>query len=241
MSELLIENHGAVRVLTMNRPDKLNALNFALTRALVEGLQAADADDSVAGIILAGAGRGFCAGADTSEFKDLTPDNQRLVEERAQLTMSLHRMFSQLGKPVISAVNGFAMGGGAGLAIACDMAVAGAGAKFAYPEVKHGIVAAIVMPNLVRQIGRKAAFELLATGQTISAERALALGMVNRVVPDEKLLEEAIALAQTVAGYSRQSMSTTKALFHEVVDLPLMAALDRGRETNARMRSFRKP
>jgi len=241
MSELLIENHGAVRVLTMNRPDKLNALNFALTRALVEGLKEADADESVACIILAGAGRGFCAGADTSEFKDLTPDNQHLVEERAQLTMSLHRLFPQLSKPVISAVNGFAMGGGAGLAIACDMAVAGAGAKFAYPEVKHGIVAAIVMPNLVRQIGRKAAFELLATGQTIGAERALMLGMVNRVVPDDKLLEEAIALAQTVAGFSRQSMATTKALFHEVVDLPLMAALDRGREINAKMRSFRKP
>ena len=241
MNELLTENHGAVRVLTMNRPDKLNALNFALTRALVEGLQAADADESVACVVLAGAGRGFCAGADTAEFKDLTPDNQHLVEERAQLTMTLHRLFSQMRKPVISAVQGFAMGGGAGLAIACDMAVAGAGAKIAYPEVKHGIVAAIVMPNLVKQIGRKAAFELLATGQTIDAGRALALGMVNRVVPDDQLMQETLALAQSLAGFGRQAMATTKALFHEVVDLPLMAALDRGRDTNAKMRGFRKP
>jgi len=241
MSELLIENHGAVRVLTMNRPDKLNALNFALTRALLEGLKAADADDSVHCVILAGAGRGFCAGADTSEFKDLTPENQKLVEERAALTMSLHRLFSQMSKPVISAINGFAMGGGAGLALACDMAVAGQGAKIAYPEVKHGIVAAIVMPNLVRQVGRKAAFELIATGQTISGARAVELGMINRVVPDDKLMEETLALAQTVAGFSRQAMSTTKALFHEVVDMPLMAALERGRETNAKMRSFKKP
>ena len=241
MSELLIENHGAVRVLTMNRPDKLNALNFALTRALLEGLKAADADDSVHCVILAGAGRGFCAGADTSEFKDLTPENQKLVEERAALTMSLHRLFSQMSKPVISAINGFAMGGGAGLALACDMAVAGEGAKIAYPEVKHGIVAAIVMPNLVRQVGRKAAFELIATGQTISGARAVELGMINRVVPDDKLMEETLALAQTVAGFSRQAMSTTKALFHEVVDMPLMAALERGRETNAKMRSFKKP
>jgi len=241
MSELLIDNHGAVRVLTMNRPDKLNALNFALTRALLEGLKAADADDSVHCVILAGAGRGFCAGADTSEFKDLTPENQKLVEERAALTMSLHRLFSQMSKPVISAINGFAMGGGAGLALACDMAVAGEGAKIAYPEVKHGIVAAIVMPNLVRQVGRKAAFELIATGQTISGARAVELGMINRVVPDDKLMEETLALAQTVAGFSRQAMSTTKALFHEVVDMPLMAALERGRETNAKMRSFKKP
>lgn len=241
MSELLIENHGAVRVLTMNRPDKLNALNFALTRALLDGLKAADADDSVHCVILAGAGRGFCAGADTSEFKDLTPENQKLVEERAALTMSLHRLFSQMSKPVISAINGFAMGGGAGLALACDMAVAGQGAKIAYPEVKHGIVAAIVMPNLVRQVGRKAAFELIATGQTISGARAVELGMINRVVPDDKLMEETLALAQTVAGFSRQAMSTTKSLFHEVVDMPLMAALERGRETNAKMRSFKKP
>jgi enoyl-CoA hydratase/carnithine racemase len=241
MTELLIENIGAVRVLTMNRPDKLNALNFALTRALVEGLRAADADESVACVILTGAGRGFCAGADTSEFKDLTPENQRLVEERAQLTMSMHRLFSQMSKPVISAINGFAMGGGAGVALACDMAIAGTSAKIGYPEVKHGIVAAIVMPNLVRQLGRKAAFELLATGQTISPERALELGMINRVVPDDKLMEETLALAQTVAGFGRQAMATTKALFHEVVDLPLMDALERGRETNAKMRAFRKP
>lgn len=241
MNELLVENHGAVRVLTMNRPDKLNALNFALTRALVAGLKEADADESVAVIVLTGAGRGFCAGADTTEFKDLTPENQGLVEERAELTTSLHRLFPTLSKPVISAINGHAMGGGAGIALACDMAVAGTSAKIAYPEVKHGIVAAIVMPNLVRQLGRKAAFELIATGQTISPERAVQLGMINRVVPDDKLMEETLALAQLVAGYGRQAISTTKALFHEVVDLPLMAALDRGRATNAKMRSFRKP
>ena len=241
MTELLIENHGAVRVLTMNRPDKLNALNFALTRALLEGLKEAEADDTVGCVILTGAGRGFCAGADTTEFKELTPENQKLVEERAQLTMSLHRLFSLMSKPVISAINGFAMGGGAGLALACDMALAGEGAKIGYPEVKHGIVAAIVMPNLVRQVGRKAAFELLATGQTISGARAVELGMINRVVPDDKLMEEALSLGHVVSGFGRQAMSTTKALFHEVVDLPLMQALERGRETNAKMRAFRKP
>ena len=100
MSELLIENRGAVRVLTMNRPDKRNALNQALTQALLDGLHAAEADESVRSVVLTGAGPAFCAGADLSEFKDLTPDNAPLVERRAELTMKLQGIFSQLSKPV---------------------------------------------------------------------------------------------------------------------------------------------
>ena len=179
MSELLLENRGAVRVLTMNRPDKRNALNFALTEALLEGLRAAGADASVGSIVLTGAGPAFCAGADLSEFKELTPANAPLVERRAELTMQLHGIFSCLSKPVVSAINGAAMGGGAGLALAGDVAVMASSAKLGYPEVKHGIVAAIVMANLVRNVGRKAAFELVATGEPVDAARALALGMVN--------------------------------------------------------------
>jgi enoyl-CoA hydratase/carnithine racemase len=118
MTELLIENRGGVRILTMNRPDKRNALNFALTAALIDALRAADGDDSVRSIVLTGAGQGFCAGADLSEFKDLTPDKAHLVEQRAELTMTLHGLFSRLSKPVVTAINGAAMGGGAGLALA---------------------------------------------------------------------------------------------------------------------------
>ena len=103
MSELLIENRGGVRVLTMNRPDKRNALNVALSEALLAGLRAAEADDSVRSIVLTGAGAAFCAGADLTEFRDLTPDNAALVERRSELTMNLHRIFSQLSKPVVSA------------------------------------------------------------------------------------------------------------------------------------------
>jgi enoyl-CoA hydratase/carnithine racemase len=169
MAELLIEDRGAVRTLTMNRPDKRNALNNTLTEALLEGLRAADADDAVNVIVLTGAGTSFCAGADLSEFKTLVADNQPLVARRAQLTMSLHEIFPRLTKPVVSAINGAAIGGGAGLALAADIALMAESAQLAYPEVKHGIVAAIVMPNLVRQIGRKAAFGLVATGRTIGA------------------------------------------------------------------------
>ena len=123
MPELLIEDRGAVRTLTMNRPEKRNALNNALTEALLEGLRAADADDAVNVIVLTGAGPAFSAGADLSEFKDLTAENQPLVERRAQLTMSLHEIFSRLTKPVVTAINGAAMGGGAGLALAGDIAL----------------------------------------------------------------------------------------------------------------------
>ena len=241
MNEILLaEDHGGVRILTMNRPDKRNALNTALTQALLDALIAADRDETVGCVILTGAGPGFCAGADLSEFKDLTPEKQSLVDERAQLTMSLHLIFSRMAKPVITAVNGAEMGGGAGLALAADMMVMAEGAKLGYPEVTHGIVAAIVMANLVRQVGRKAAFELVAIGQPIDAGRAFALGLANRVVPAAALAGEAMKIAVDLAAVSRQAMAATKKLFHEAADLPLAEALERGRETNQRMRAFRK-
>jgi enoyl-CoA hydratase/carnithine racemase len=238
---ILVEDRDAVRVLTLNRPDKRNALNTALTQALLDALRAADADDSVGCVLLTGAGQGFCAGADLAEFKDLTPEKQHLVEARAELTMQLHLAFPKLSKPVVTAINGAAMGGGAGLAIAGDLAVMAEGASLGYPETKHGIVAATVMANLVRQAGRKAAFELVALGEPVGAQRALELGIVNRVVPAERLMDEAQALAQKLAAVSRPAMRLTKQLFHEAADLPLEQALERGREANKKMRAFRRP
>jgi enoyl-CoA hydratase/carnithine racemase len=189
-------------------------------------------------IVLTGAGPGFCAGADLSEFKGL--QDPQAAEKRAELTMQLHLAFSQLSKPVVTAVNGAAMGGGAGLAIAGDMAVMAEGAKLGYPETKHGIVAAIVMANLVRQVGRKAAFELVALGEPIDAAQALRLGMVNSVVPREHLLEAALSIAQRLAAVARPARAETKRLFHEVAELPLQPALERGRDANRRMRNFQK-
>lgn len=241
ITELLTEDRGAIRILTMNRPEKRNALNTPLTRALLEGLRAADAAESVACVVLTGAGQGFCAGADLSEFKDLTPEQQPLVEERAELTMQLHLAFSKMAKPVVTAINGAAMGGGAGLAIAGDLAVMAEGATLGYPETRHGIVAAIVMANLVRQVGRKHAFELVSLGEPIGAERALTLGMVNRVVPDAELMTETLKISEKLSKTKPEALRATKQLFHEVADLPLAAALERGRETNKRMRAFRKP
>ncbi len=177
MSELLlVENQGAVRILRMNRPEKLNALNTALTQALLDGLEAADADDSVRALVLAAEGRSFCAGADLSEFKDLTPDRQRLVVKRADLTCRTQAAPQKLTKPIVSAVRGAAVGGGAGLAIGCDMMVAGSDLKLGYPELKHSVVPALVMTGLQRQLGRKIAFELISLGRLLGAEEAQSAG-----------------------------------------------------------------
>jgi enoyl-CoA hydratase/carnithine racemase len=142
MNPLLSENYGAVRVLTLNRPDKHNALNTQLTQQLLDALRATELDDTVHAVVLTGAGKSFCAGADTREFSSLVPDNPTAVMRRADLTTALHLSFSQLSKPVIAAVHGNALGGGAGLAIACDLVVMAEDVKFGYPELQHGIVAA---------------------------------------------------------------------------------------------------
>ena len=235
MNTLRIESKGAIRILTLNRPEKRNALDTALSRALLESLRTADADETVRCVVLTGAGPAFCAGADLAELKGLR--DPQAAEMRAELTMQLHLAFSKMVTPVVTAINGAAMGGGAGLAIAGDLAVMAQDAKLGYPETKHGIVAAIVMANLVRQVGRKAAFELVALGEPIGAKRALALGMVNRVVAKASLMKTALAFATQLAALNKQAMAQTKRLFHEVADLPL----ERGRDANKRMRNFQKP
>jgi enoyl-CoA hydratase/carnithine racemase len=241
VSVLLVKDRGAVRVLTLNRPEKRNALDTELTQALLDALRTADGVDAIGSVVLAGAGPAFCAGADISEFAELTPDHKARVDQRAELTMQLHLAIPKMAKPVVTAVHGAALGGGAGLAIAGDLAVMAEGAALGYPETRHGIVAAIVMANLVRQAGRKAAFELVALGEPIGAKRALALGLVNRVVSRARLMGEALALADKLAAIGRPAMKLTKQLFHEAADLPLAQALERGREANKRMRAFRKP
>ena len=236
---LLVEDRGPVRVLTLNRPDKRNALNTELTQRLLEELRRADAEEPVGCVVLTGAGRAFCAGADLSEFKGLK--DPAAAEARAQLTMELHLAFSRMDKVVITAINGAAMGGGAGLAIAADLALMAEDATLGYPETKHGIVAAIVLGNLVRQAGRKAAFELVAFGEPVDAHRALDLGMVNYVYSQKDLLPQALAMAERLSRVSRVALAETKKLFHEVADLPLDKALEKGRDTNRRMRGFAGP
>ncbi|PSS60122.1 enoyl-CoA hydratase/isomerase family protein [Ensifer sp. NM-2] len=236
---LLTETRGAVRIVTMNRPDKLNALNTELTQAIHDALLAADADPAIHAIVLAGNGRGFCAGADLSEFETLTPANQDLVEKRADLTCRTQAMMQSLSKPIVSAVQGAAVGGGAGLAIGCDMMVAATNLKFGYPELKHSIVPALVMTGLQRSLGRKAAFEMISLGRLIGADEAMSLGLCNRVVAPEEVVATAVEIAEAWAVANPLAMAAAKALYYQVADLPYPQAMAAGRELNAKMRSFR--
>lgn len=234
--DVLVRDAGGVRTLTLNRPDKLNALNLALTKALVAELERANDDESVGCVILTGAGRGFCAGADLNEFSQLTGDNPELVQERSRLTTRLHGLFPHLRIPIVSAINGVAVGGGAGLATAADVVIAADHARFGYPEITHGIVAAIVMTNLVRLVGQRKAFELVATGDSISADEALAAGMINRVVGADRLMAVAMSFAERLASSDRVAMTRTKRLLRRVADLPFDEALEEGRRANEEMR-----
>ena len=237
---LLTEDHGPVRVLTLNRPEKLNALNTALTRALSEALAAADTDRDIRAVVLTGVGRGFCAGADLGEFSELTPDQPDAVLERAALTARVQTQARQLRVPVVAAVRGAAVGGGAGLAIGADMVVAGADLRFGYPELKHSIVPALVMTGLVQHLGRKLAFELVSTGRLLTATEAAELGLVNRVVAPEEILPAALDIAERWAAVEPRAIAAAKDLLYRVADLPTDAAMRAGQDVNALMRGFRQ-
>lgn len=240
MSVLLTEDHGVngtVRVLSLNRPDKLNALDTALTRALSEALAAADRE--VRAVVLTGTGRGFCAGADLGEFSSLTPDQPDAVLERAALTARLQTQMQGMSIPVVAAVRGAAVGGGAGLAIGADMTVAGTDLKFGYPELKHSIVPALVMTGLVRHLGRKLAFELVSTGRLLTAAEAAEHGLVNRVVEPGEVVEVALEIARRWAEVEPRAIAAAKDLFYRVADLPTEAAMRAGQDVNALMRGFR--
>src|SRR5690606_29149707 len=240
MSVLLTEIENNVLTISLNRPEKHNALNTALTQALLDALKDAERDPQVRAIIVHGNGKSFCAGADTTEFSSLTPAASDQVLDRADLTTSLHLVFSKIAKPIIAAVHGNALGGGAGLALACDLVVMAEDARFGYPELKHGIVAAVVLANLVRQLGQKRAFELVAMGDPINGQRAVELGLVNKVCAQDKVLDEAIAMAAKLAAWSPVAMATTKRTFYRASDLSLEAALAVGRDANVMMRGFKK-
>lgn len=241
MSEVLLaEDRGGVRILTMNRPDKRNALDTALTQALLEAFEAADADGGVRAVVLTGAGKGFCAGADLGEFKDLTPDRAEAVSRRAELTCRCQMAMQRMAKPVVSAVHGAAVGGGAGLAIGADMMVAGEDLKFGYPELRHDIVPALVMTGLMRHVDRKTAFEMVSLGRLLTAGEACEMRIANRVVAPGEVVPAALEIAETWAGLNPAAIAEAKRLLYAVEDLPYEEAMEEGRAANERMRGFRE-
>lgn len=196
---LLIERDAAVLVVTINRPPVLNALNAQTLSELSQVVDEAGRDDSVRVIVLTGSGeKAFVAGADINELAVQTPVTGR---EHARHGQSLFDKIERLGKPVIAAVNGFALGGGCELAMACTIRLASDTAKFGQPEINLGLIPGYAgTQRLPRLVGRGRALELLLTGAQITADEALRIGLVNKVVPAAQLLTDARALARTLAS-----------------------------------------
>jgi len=224
-----------VLLITLNRPDVRNALNADLVTQLRKVLQTSDSDPTVHAVVLTGAGSAFCAGADLHEIgvRDF-----RQMSDRVDASYAVHALLPKLTKPVIAAVNGPALAGGCGLAMSCDLVLASDRAQFGYPEVTRGLVAALVMVSLQRLVGRRKALELLLTGRRIPAQEALAIGMINEVVPHDDLLPRALGLAQDLATHSSSAVALTKQLFYRTADLPTPSALRRARDANLVMRQM---
>lgn len=196
---ILIENRDDVAVITINRPDKLNALNAETVSELRVALERVAADEAVRAVIVTGAGaKSFVAGADIAELAQMTPLNGIEVSRQGQDTF---RALETMSKPVIAAVNGFALGGGLELALACHFRVASENAKFGLPEVKLGIIPGYGGTiRLPRVVGRGRALEMILTGEMIDAQEAYRIGLVNHVYPFAELLGAAEQLAKKIAA-----------------------------------------
>lgn len=220
-------------LLTLNRPQARNALSRSLIAELTAELRNADADASVRGVVLTGAPPAFCAGLD---LREVGATNAEQAEHDASSLLALFETIDNLSKPVIAAVNGPAVAGGAGLISVCDIVICGASGVVGYPEIKRGLVAAIVMTYLRRLVGEREAKWLLLTGENLSADRALAMRLVNEVVPDADLLARADYYARMFAGYPQQAIASTKALWNRIRALDHADAVAEARNLNASMR-----
>jgi crotonobetainyl-CoA hydratase len=210
--EILYEKRGNVALVTLHRPDAMNAVNQQLARALGEALENASADSEVRAIVLTGSGRAFCAGMDLKAFSSGESAFVDAHPEWGFAGITRHA----ISVPTIAAVNGIAVGGGAEMVLACDLAVAGDSVRFGFPEVTRGLVAAAGgVLRLQRQVPRKIALELVMTGELINAARAAELGLINRVVPDSSLLDEALALASRIAANAPLAVQTSKRFIQE--------------------------
>lgn len=217
MSEpLLTALEQGVLTLTLNRPDKRNALDTATIDALAQGLARADLEREIRVVAIRGAGKDFCAGADLTELL-ASVDRAAADNERSALALGeIFLVLRRISKPTVAVVHGRALGGGAGLATACDLVIASASSRFGYPEIERGFVPAMVMSMLRRSVGEKRAFELVATGRQIEADEALAMGLVSRVLSDATFDTETTELLSRLATRSPTAFALTKQLFTEL-------------------------
>lgn len=223
---------GAIARITLNRPEKKNALNDAIIAGLGERLLEADGSPEVRVVVITGAGSDFCSGADLSSLKKIS--NASIAENvsDARTLMELFAFMRQVRVPVVAAVRGRALAGGCGLASAADIVLAAESARFGYPEVKIGFVPAMVTTILRRHVSEKQAFELLTRGGEISAQRAYEIGLVNQIFPDENFDNEVATYIEGFEKMSKSAVGLTKSLLYQIDGMPFREALETGVDAN---------
>ncbi len=241
---LTVDVAEGVAILELNRPDRRNALNGDLVEALHEALADAAMDDDVRVVLIRGAGKDFCSGADLAELEAIADMGIEESVEDAQRMGDLFVGMRTLQKPVVAAVHGKALAGGAGLATACDLVLAHEDAIFGYPEVHLGFVPAMVMAILRRKLGEGRAFELAAVGHRIDATEAERIGLVNRVLggesaddPIARFHAAALAFAEDLATRPASALALTKRLLYGLDGTDFAEGVARGAEVNAIARS----
>ena len=229
---VLYEVEGPVARITLNRPEKRNALNDELIASLKDALRRANNEEDVRVVVVSGAGADFCSGADLAALQKISAAS---VEENlgdARSLMELLILIRSITLPVIAAVQGRALAGGCGLALGCDMVLVSRSARFGFPEVKIGFVPAMVMAILRRNVSEKKAFQLISIGDQISAEEAERLGLVNLVLDDEAFVDEVDAFLQPIVRVSRSAIALSKRLLYQTDAMNFEAAVQCGVDIN---------
>ena len=229
---ILFSVDGSIARITLNRPEKRNALNDAIIDGLKSTLRTADSDESVRVIVIKGAGKDFCSGADLSSLQKISHASVSENVDDAHALMELFTLIREIQVPVVAAVHGKALAGGCGLACACDLIVASRSARFGYPEVKIGFVPAMVMAILRRNISEKQAFELITRGAEITASEAKQLGLVNQTFEDESFESDVNTYLSAFATMSKTAIALTKRLLYQIDGMSLHEALESGVDVN---------
>ena len=230
--QVLYSVDGAIARVTLNRPEKRNALNDAVIAGLKDGLKKASKDGRVRVVVISGAGKDFCSGADLSALQKIANASVAENSEDARLLLELFLLIRQLPIPVVAAVTGRALAGGCGLATACDVVLAASSARFGYPEVKIGFVPAMVMAILRRNVSEKRAFELITRGAEISADEAKQFGLVNQVFPNENFAEDVNRYVAEFEKMSASAIGLTKILLYQIDGRGFPEALETGADVN---------
>jgi methylglutaconyl-CoA hydratase len=231
--KVLYETKDGIARITLNRPEKRNALDSELTAQLKQAITASADDSACRVVLLTGAGTDFCSGADLPALEKTA--NADVLDNMADArhTANLFLMMRNHPRPIVAAVQGRALAGGCGIATACDIILASESAQFGYPEVNIGFVPAMVMAILRRSLSEKSAFELVASGQIISAARACQLGLAHRVYADDKFHSEVESYMKSLAAKSASALMLIKRLLYNMDSMSFEAALEAGVEVNA--------